>query len=58
LLDFASNDINKNIQALFSCPKKLRPKQQRLRSEIAKRSLIFINDQQDNLPIFNKIKIK
>jgi len=58
LLDFASNDINQNLHAYFTCPKKLRPKHKRLKSYITKRSLMFIDDQKENLPIFDRIKIK
>ncbi len=39
LLDFASDDINQRIQALFVCPKKLRPKNKKIESAVAKRSI-------------------
>jgi hypothetical protein len=46
LLDFASNDVHKNLHAHFSCPKKLRPKHKRIEASTAKRSLMVINDRQ------------
>lgn len=56
VLDSASNNINKRIHAYFNCPKKLQPSHKRKTSYIAKRSLVFINDRQDNFPIFGRIK--
>lgn len=52
LLDFASNDVNKQIHAYFNCPKKLRPKHKIIERNVVKRSLILNDDQQNNLPIF------
>lgn len=57
-LDFTSNDVNKQIHAYFNCPKKLRPKHKRMEREIPKHFLMFNDDQQDHLPIFDGIKIK
>lgn len=39
LLDFASDDINQRLQAMFVCPKKWRPKMKRIESSVAKRSI-------------------
>jgi len=58
LLDFASNDINKHLHAYFNCPRKLRPKHKRIESYISKRSLMFTDDRQDNLPMFGRMKIQ
>lgn len=38
ILDFASDDINKNVQAYFSCPKKWRKTKKRI-ARIEKHSL-------------------
>jgi hypothetical protein len=46
LLDLASNDINKKLQAIFSCPKKWRPKPKKRESLQTKYS--FFNQDEDN----------
>jgi hypothetical protein len=46
LLDFASDDVNKNLQAFFSCPKKWRLKSEQQMARIEKHSL-FANDEDE-----------
>jgi len=38
-LDSASDDINQRVQAMFACPKRLRPKMRKVESAVAKRSI-------------------
>jgi len=45
-LDFASDDVNKNLQALFSCPKKWRY-MPRKRLDRTGNSAVFTDEQDD-----------
>jgi hypothetical protein len=51
-LDFASDDFNQRLQAMFACPKKWRPKPKKLESTIAKRSVQEIEDTDEDLDDF------
>jgi hypothetical protein len=46
LLDFASDDVNKNLQALFSCPRKWRFESKQQMARIEKHSL-FADDEDE-----------
>ncbi len=52
LLDFASDDINQRLQALFVCPKQWRPKMKKIEASVGKRSVQEKEDSEEELDDF------
>jgi hypothetical protein len=52
IIDFASNDFNQKLQAMFVCPRKWRPEPKQVISSKAKRSIIDEVDIDEELDDF------